>query len=168
MKPQPVLLAIAALAAGPALACYTVYDAQNRVVYNAQEPPFDMSRPLHENLARAYPGAHLVFGEARDCPQQSYSRGFLQATSLGHRPLLTDARTAIAMRLPHTVVADGIVLVPDRPADMRPGVVLAESQPPAGADTRAMGAAAAVPASRPAPPRQPPRVYRRWQPAPIR
>lgn len=146
MKPRTVLLGLAALAAGPALACYTVYDAQNRVVYNAQEPPVDMSRPLHETLARAYPGGHLVFGDSLACPPRSYSRGFLQATSLGRLPLLTHERTAIAMRLPYTVVAEGIALVPDRPADMRPGVVLAESGPAGAApDTRMMGAGTAAP-----------------------
>lgn len=152
MRFKTALLALAAsLAGGPALACFTVYDAQNRIVYQAQESPVDMSRPLHETMPRAYPGGHLVFGDSLDCQQQSPSRTFLQAASSGTPPLLTEERTAIAMRLPYTVVAEGIALVPDRPDDMRPGVVLAESIPPAaGPDTRAMGAGpAALPGATP-------------------
>ncbi|WP_332815683.1 hypothetical protein [Ramlibacter sp.] len=129
------------LAAAPALACYTVHDAQGRIVYQAQEPPVDMSRPLHETVDRIAPGGHLVFGDSLDCQVQSPSRTFLQATSSGSPPLLTHERTARAMGLPYTRVAEGIALVPDRPDDMRPGVVLAGSGL-AGAvpDTRAMGA----------------------------
>lgn len=136
-----VLAAAAACAAAPALACYTVYDAQGGIVYQAQQAPVDMSRPLHETMPLAFPGGHLVFGDSLDCQQQSPSRTFLQATSNGTPPLLTDERSARALGLPHTIVAAGIALVPDRPANMRPGVVLAESVPPAaGPDTRAMGA----------------------------
>ncbi len=159
----------ALLATGPALACYTVYDGQNRIVYQAQAAPVDMSRPLHETMPRAFPGGHLVFGDALDCQLQSPSRTFLQATS-GKPPLLTDERTARALGLPHTIVAEGIALVPDRPDNMRPGVVLVESAPSAtGPDTRAMGAAPAPPVNRRAAPApRVPRVYERWEPAPRR
>ncbi len=142
MKVLSALFAAGALlAAAPALACYTVYDEQERIVYQALEAPVDMSRPLHETVPRAFPGGHLVFGDSLDCQMQSPSRTFLQATSSGSPPLLTDERTARAMGLPHTIVAEGIALVPDRPDSMRPGVVLAGSGlPGAVPDTRAMGA----------------------------
>jgi hypothetical protein len=62
------LAALAALMATPALACYTVYDAADRVVYQAQTPPVDMRFQIHEVLPRVYPGGHLVFGNEQDCP----------------------------------------------------------------------------------------------------
>lgn len=62
------LAAASALLAMPAQACYTVYDAANRVVYQAQTPPVDMRFQIHEVLPRVYPGGHLVFGNEQDCP----------------------------------------------------------------------------------------------------
>ncbi len=62
------LAAVAALLATPALACYTVYDAADRVVYQAQTPPVDMRFQIHEVLPQVYPGGHLVFGNEQDCP----------------------------------------------------------------------------------------------------
>ncbi|HYD76928.1 hypothetical protein [Ramlibacter sp.] len=157
-----VLGAVAAFAAVPALACYTVYDARGSIVYQAQQAPVDMSRPLHETMPRAFPGGHLVFGDSLDCQQQSPSQTFLRAVSDGSPPLLTDERSARALGQPYTVVGQDIALVHDRPADMRPGVVLAGSEP----DTRAMGAGPAAPSGatlgtlmRPAPRGDRPRMY---------
>lgn len=60
--------AVCAAAALPALACFTVYDRSNRVVYNAQTPPVDMGYPIHETLPRVFPGGHMVFDDSGDCP----------------------------------------------------------------------------------------------------
>ena len=68
MKLKLALLCSLGLAAGNALACFTVYDRSNRVVYHAQTSPVDMTRQLHETLPRAFPGGHMVFGGGTDCP----------------------------------------------------------------------------------------------------
>ncbi|HYF18718.1 MAG TPA: hypothetical protein VEA40_12695 [Ramlibacter sp.] len=140
---------LAALAAGQALACYTVYDRGNRVLYRAQTPPVDMSRPLSETLQAAYPGGHLVFGQEADCPRINDAPlpQMPMVSANGKSPLLTDRATASKLGLPHTVLPSGIALVRERPDDMRPGITLADSGlPPAAApDTRMMGAGPARP-----------------------
>ena len=149
---KALLAAAAALAVGPALACYTIYDAGNRMVYNSELPPFDMSRPLHQSMGAAYPGSHLVFEPGASCPVESPARSAARPPAFnGRSPLLTNVATARAMGVPHTIVANGVALVQQRPDEMRPGVVVAESGlPPAAApDTRMMGAGPAAP-SRPA------------------
>ncbi|MGE0329862.1 MAG: hypothetical protein AB7P37_04135 [Ramlibacter sp.] len=60
--------ALFAVASVNAAACYTVYDRNNRVVYNAQTAPVDMRYQIHETLPRVFPGAHMVFGDSADCP----------------------------------------------------------------------------------------------------
>ncbi|MHA7600503.1 hypothetical protein ACX12L_11240 [Alicycliphilus sp. T452] len=42
-------------------ACYVVYGADRQLVYRSQTPPVDLSRPLHETVARIAPGGTLVF-----------------------------------------------------------------------------------------------------------
>lgn len=55
-------LAVLALAMPAAqAACYVVYGPDQQVVYRAQHPPVDMSRPLHETLPRVAPGGSMVF-----------------------------------------------------------------------------------------------------------
>ena len=159
MRIRNVLLAsVAALAAGQALACFTVYDRNNRIVYNGPKPPVDLSRPVHETLPKVFPGGHLVFGAGTDCPRESdlITPNRMPAQD-GKSPLLTNVKTAVSMGLPHTIVADGIALVPQRPDDMRPGVMTAESGLPApgGPNTAAMGAGPAPGAASQAPRRGP-------------
>jgi hypothetical protein len=139
---KALMAAVAALAAGPALACFTVYDRNNNVLYNAQVAPVDMSRPLNETLPKKFPGGHLVFSNSADCPVVQASGQFQVASTPGRSPLLTDVATARSLGLPHRVLGNGVAVVPNRPDNMRPGVVLAESglPPAAGPDTRAMGA----------------------------
>ena len=145
---KALMAALAVLAAGPALACFTVYDRNNAVLYSAQVPPVDMSRPVHETLPQKFPGGHMVFDQNVNCPIVQPA-GQLRAspTAPGRSPLLTDVATARSMGLRHTVIADGVAMVQDRPDNMRPGVVTAESglQQP-GSDTRMMGAGPARPA----------------------
>jgi len=151
MKIRLAFLAAACCAATPALACFTVYDRHNNVLYNAQVPPVDMSRPLHETLPQKFPDGHLVFGDATNCPIVQPA-GQLRASpsAPGRSPLLTDVATARSLGLKHTVIADGVAVVQDRPDNMRPGVVTAESGlPHPGPDTRMMGAPPARPAQQP-------------------
>jgi hypothetical protein len=132
------VLALACFAAAPAMACYTVYDRTNTVVYNAQVPPVDMTKPLHEALESRWPGGHMVFGNELECPRlNAVRRQIQQASTTGRSPLLTDLATAQAMGLPHTSLGNGVAVIADRPDSMRPGVVIAESGAPA---TNAMGA----------------------------
>jgi hypothetical protein len=60
--------ALLAVASVNAVACYTVYDRNNQVVYNAQTAPVDMRYQIHETLPRVFPGGHLVFDDSTDCP----------------------------------------------------------------------------------------------------
>jgi hypothetical protein len=154
MKLRLALLCSLGLAAGGnALACYTVYDQSNRVVYNAQMPPVDMKLPLHQTLPRVFPGGHMVFDGNAQCPAEQPLPRVAARSSNGVAPLLTDRRTAEAMNAPHTVLASGAALVQQPPA-LRPGVVVATEAAPVIAaagtgepDTRTMGAGPARPRS---------------------
>ncbi|RZL05442.1 MAG: hypothetical protein EOP40_20140, partial [Rubrivivax sp.] len=57
---KTTLIAIAALPLAllslPASACFKVYDASNRVVYHAQNPPVNMAYQIHQTLPAVYPG----------------------------------------------------------------------------------------------------------------
>ena len=132
MKLKLALLCTLGLASVNAMAsCYTVYDRSNQVVYNAQTPPVDMSRPLHETLPVAFPGGHLVFGNGTDCPVNGPSRVSLTPVSPSKpSPLLTDRRTAAALNLTHTVLPSGYALVNNPPASALGVTVLASSPAP--------------------------------------
>ena len=153
MKLSHALLAAGlALVAGQAMACYTVYDSNNRIVYNDLVPPVDMSQPLHEALSRRFPNSSMVFNDSRDCPSEAHLNVISRS---GKSPLLTDRKTAESLGLPHKPLGNGLVVISERPDNMPPGVMLAESGLPRD-DTRAMGAgpaqqgqAAAAPANRP-------------------
>ena len=120
-----------------ALACYTVYDRSNRVVYTAQTAPVDMSQPIHQTLPQVYPGGHMVFGTDTQCPTINTQAN---TTTLGRMgtPLLTDRRTAQSMRAPYASLPGNIAVVDERNVNMRPGVTvvpavtLASSKPSGG------------------------------------
>ena len=138
---QAALAVLATMAAGQAMACFTVYDRDNRIVYNDPRPPVDMSRPLHETLPAKFPGGHMVFNQNGDCPTDVARPPVRVGLKPGSSPLLTDARTATSMGLPHTPLGNGVVVVPNRPDNMRPGVVLIDADPQyAGSNTATMGA----------------------------
>jgi len=71
--------------------CYTVYGAANRVLYQAERPPVDMSLPLHDTVPARFPGGFLVFDSDMECPVVSSvaigNGGIEMATS---SPLLTN------------------------------------------------------------------------------
>ena len=169
MKLKLALLAGLALAGANAMACYTVYDGSNRVVFQSTEAPVDMSQPLHAALARRFsPGASMVFNQGASCTPVTLAQvarpttgvvplntirmegtGKQMSPSSG-APLLTDRATAQREGLPHTVVGSNIVLVQGAAAarataNMGTMNVIptdtAMARAPVGPDTRMMGAA---------------------------
>jgi hypothetical protein len=133
------LLAAASL---QAMACYTVYDRSNRVLYQGEQPPVDMSLPIHQTVPARFPGGHMVFDTTTDCSTVASAR---LAPVPGGTPLLTNERTAQAMGVPYTMMAGGVALVPPRAAAMRPGLTVVPSStfaaaPRTGDSTRMMGA----------------------------
>lgn len=116
------LLAAASMQASAA--CYTIYDASNRVVYSGERVPVDMSRPIHETVGARYPGGHMIFDADASCASIV---ALTPAPVRGGTPLLTDERTARAMRVPHTTLGDGIALVRAQDAVVRPGVTVMPS-----------------------------------------
>lgn len=173
MKLKIALLAGLALAGANAMACYTVYDASNRVVFQSIEAPVDMSQPLHAALARRFSaGASMVFNQGASCTPVTLAqvarpttgivpantirmeRGGRQMSPSSAAPLLTDRATAQREGLPHTVVAGNIVMVQGAAAarstaNMGTMTVIpadtAVARAPVGPDTRTMGAAPSRP-----------------------
>jgi len=155
-----------------AMACYTVYDGNNRVVYRGLDAPVDMSLPLHEALAgRFAPGSSLVFDQSPSCTPVSIAqvarptgpmvpvntirmeRTGRQLSPSSSAPLFTDRQTAERQHLPHTVVSGDIVMVPASAAaraDLPTFSVIPADTSVARAstvDTRALGAGPARPAT---------------------
>jgi hypothetical protein len=124
------------LAGANAMACYTVYDSTNRVVYRGTETPVDMSMPLKEAVSQRFPaGSSMVFDLNGNCSPVSIAQvarpsgplpppgtirmersGRTMSPSSDAAPLLTDRETAQRQQLPHTVVAGNIVMVPGQAA----------------------------------------------------
>lgn len=119
------------LAGSNAMACYTVYDASNRVVYRGLDAPVDMSLPLHRAVAQRFPaGSSMVFDQQANCTPVSIAQVARPVTTTvppntirmertgrtlspsSAAPLFTDRDTAARQNLPHTVVAGDIVMVP--------------------------------------------------------
>jgi len=92
---------VAVAASLPAFACYTVYDGANRIAYQGERAPVDMSLPLHEAMQASYPGGQLVFDLDASCPAIVTGR---LAPARTASPLLTDQRTARALHVPFTTV----------------------------------------------------------------
>lgn len=140
MKLKSALLCSLVLAGTNAMACYTVFDANNRVVYQGAETPVDLSVPLHQTLGKRFPGAHMVFDQSAACTPVPLARvarpvtvGDVPAGTIrmesgrraspgGSSPLLTDKDTAVRQHLPHTVVAGNVVMVPASVAASRASI----------------------------------------------
>jgi hypothetical protein len=60
-------LSFAAFFMPQAMACYTVYNPSNQVVYAGPDTPIDMSYQIHQRLPAAFPGGHMVFNLSSDC-----------------------------------------------------------------------------------------------------
>jgi hypothetical protein len=156
------------LAGANAMACYTVYDGNSRVIYRGLDAPVDMSLPLHEALeSRFLRGASMVFDQNAECrpvqiaqvPRSRTSEvpvntirmegSGRQATPSSAAPLFTDRQTAESNNLPHTQVAGDIVVVPGSAAArvrmptmtvIPADVAVARATPPASPNTTALGA----------------------------
>ena len=174
MKTKLAVLGALLLAGANAMACYTVYDGSNRVVYQGLEPPVDMSLPLSESLAQRFPrGSQLVFDQSANCrpvglaqlPRPSGTdvppntirlerTGTQRPSSSAPAPLFTERQAAERARLPYTPVAGDLVVVPPEAADraMHAGVSVLPSStfvaaPPVAPNTAALGAGPAGPAA---------------------
>jgi hypothetical protein len=139
------------LVAGPALACFTVYDRSGRVLYNDAAPPVDMSRPIHETLPMRFPQSHMVFDAQADC--DSIAPLSPAIATRGGTPLLTDRRSARAMNVPYAELPGGIALVHPGDARTGPGVTVIPAAPFAGIpeSDRAAPAGLSVMGNAPAP-----------------
>jgi hypothetical protein len=129
-----LLFPLLAVASFNAAACYTVYDRANRIVYQGEEAPVDMSRPIHETLLARYPGGQLVFDTQTECAAIDVRSRALAYSDRTTSPLLTDRSNAQAMRAPYTLIERNVALVQPQDARMAPGLTVI---PP---DTTAMGA----------------------------
>ena len=131
MKLKLALLCAVGLASFNAMACYTVYDRDNRIVYNSQTPPVDMSRPLRETVPVAFPGGTMVFGAGTDCAREATTGVLLPVAPSKPSPLLTDRRTAVEMKAPYTVLPSGVALINQPTAIMTTGLSTYSSSVPA-------------------------------------
>lgn len=137
MKPVKYILlcSLLGLAALPATACYTVYGPANNVVYQGEQPPVDMSLPIHETVPARFPGGHMVFNTAMTCSQAVAALPARASVSSG-TPLLTNQHTAQAMGLPYTAMGGGIALVQAREVRMAPGTTALPAEAVATARAR--------------------------------
>lgn len=167
MKLKTGLFCALLLAGANAMACYTVYDGNSRVIYRGADAPVDMSLPLREAVAQRFPaGSSMVFDLNTSCEPVSIAQvarptgpmvppGTIRMERTGRTatpnssaaPLLTDRDTALRQQLPHTVVAGNIVMVPAHAAsrvDLPTFSVIpadtALARAPVAVDTSAMGA----------------------------
>lgn len=131
MKLKLALACAIGLASVNAMACYTVYDRDNRIVYNAQTPPVDMSLPLHRTVPVKFPGGTMIFGSGTDCPREAPTRVSLPVSPSKPSPLLTDRRTAAEMKAPHTVLPSGVALIAQPTAVMTAGLSTYSTSSPA-------------------------------------
>jgi hypothetical protein len=133
-----VLTSLLGLACAQAFAgCYTVYDANNRIMYQSDKAPVDMSRPLHETVPARFPGGSMVFDTDGSCPVvSSVAMGNGGPVTRTSSPLLTDEATARRLRLPHQRVGANIALVPAATVNMEPGVTVVPAAAVASKSTR--------------------------------
>lgn len=111
-----VIASLAGLAAPALAACYTVYDRTNRILYQSDKPPVDMSLPLHETVPERFPGGQLVFDVDSACPVvSSVAQGDGGPITRTSSPLLTDKHTANRLRGPHSLL-DGVAVIPSATA----------------------------------------------------
>jgi len=165
-----VLGGLLLLAGANAMACYTVYDNNSRVVYRGVDAPVDMSMPLHEALASRFQrGSSMVFEQTAECTAVGIAQvarptttsvpvntirmegSGRQASPSSEAPLFTDLHTAERQRLPHTVVGTDIAMVPASVASrmdlptftvIPSDVAVARASTPASPNTTVLGAGA--------------------------
>jgi hypothetical protein len=158
-RSKTVLLVLLGLAPLPALACFTVFDRADRIVYLSEKPPVDMSLPLHETVPARFPGGHLVFDINQRCPvtgSLAFGDGGVDVSTSS--PMLTDERTARALKTPYRALGRGVVLVQQKDAKMAPGLSVLPTTRPAAQTPMQLQPMEAPPEAQPQPP-LPPRRY---------
>jgi hypothetical protein len=124
---QLAVVSLLAVAAPAFAACYTVYDSANRVVYQSDKAPVDMSLPLHETVPKRFPGGQLVFDVDGSCPVISpVAQGDGGPITRTSSPLLTDQPTAKRLHVRHRVF-DGVAVIAPSEVIMKPGVIVVPS-----------------------------------------
>lgn len=115
------LLAATVLAAGPVLACYSVYDASGQLVHRAPQPPSSATEAVAVPPGGrvAINGLHCIGLSPRDAapiaPEGQVEP--LTAPSARGAPLLTSQAAAVAAGARHAVIAPGIVAVSQADAE---------------------------------------------------
>lgn len=75
-------IVLPALFCSQAMACYTVYNRANQVVYHALAAPVDMRYQLHQTLPAVFPGGHMVFSITdTNCPAFNITRANVSAAA---------------------------------------------------------------------------------------
>ncbi len=68
-----------------ALACYTVYNRANQVIYRAMEAPVDMRYQLHQTLPAVFNDGHMVFSITdTNCPAVNATRSNVRDVAGGN------------------------------------------------------------------------------------
>jgi hypothetical protein len=77
---------------GQALACYTVYNRANQVIYKAMQAPVDMRYQLHQTLPAVFNDGHMVFSITdTDCPPVNLTRSNIRDSAGGNMIYVSDA-----------------------------------------------------------------------------
>ncbi|MBA4328251.1 MAG: hypothetical protein C0428_08490 [Polaromonas sp.] len=76
---------------GQALACYTVYNRANQVIYHARQAPVDMRYQLHQTLPAVFNDGHMVFSITdTDCPAVNQTRSNIRDSAGGSMVYVVD------------------------------------------------------------------------------
>ena len=82
---------LAAAFSGQALACYTVYNRANQVIYHARQAPVDMQYQLHQTLPAVFNDGHMVFSITdTDCPAVNQTRSNIRDSAGGQMVYVVD------------------------------------------------------------------------------
>lgn len=71
--------------------CYTVYDKSDVPIYRSFDPPFDLSIPISQGIAKKYPGGYLLKSESSYCPpiEKKGDTGFTSVNSEIHQRVVS-------------------------------------------------------------------------------
>lgn len=102
MRLYALIAAAAAACAAPAVAsayCFTMYDGQNRLTYQSQTSPVDLSLPISQAMARRYPGQSLVMSmDASNCSEYDGRSPDISGTGDARQPAVDSLVRALDAR----------------------------------------------------------------------
>ncbi|WP_395055324.1 hypothetical protein [Polaromonas sp.] len=82
---------LTATVSGQALACYTVYNRANQVIYHAAAAPVDMRYQLHQTLPAVFNDGHMVFSITdTNCPAVNQTRSNIRDSAGGNMVYVVD------------------------------------------------------------------------------